>query len=116
MPACTVCNHPDMHTIDLAILNDNLSLEALGRKFGTSKSAMWRHKRHFEKKIQQAQKRLEASVQHGYLFKLNTLLEDAMDTVKTSRGAVREPPLGDAKLLSRISITEGTKDHKREGG
>jgi hypothetical protein len=87
MPPCTVCNHPDMHAIDLAILAGNIHLAALGRKFGTSKSAMWRHKNHLEEKITLARYRLDNQLRLGLLFKLNQTLAEVENASAKAQAA-----------------------------
>ena len=75
MPKCTVCQHPNLHAIDQAILARKGTFEALSRQFGPSKSALWRHEKHLQEKISQAQRRLDDNLRLGLVFKLNHILD-----------------------------------------
>jgi hypothetical protein len=74
MPICTVCNHPRHHDIDQALLAGSATLSALSQNYGPSLSALWRHKKHLQEKMRQAEKRLEHNLRQGYLFKFNKTL------------------------------------------
>ena len=99
---CTVCNHPQRHAIDHALLAGNGTLAALSQNYGPSLSALWRHKKHLQEKMRQAEKRLEHHRRQDYLFKFNNFLEVATDTVKTA-GAD-----GNSRLVLQ-AVREGTR-------
>ena len=99
---CTVCNHPNHHDIDQALLAGSITLAALSQNYGPSLSALWRHKKHLQKKMRRAEKRLEDNLRQGYLFKFNNFLEVATDTVKTA-GAD-----GNSRLVLQ-AVREGTR-------
>ena len=102
MPICTVCNHPNHHDIDQALLAGGVTLSTLSQNYGPSLSALWRHKKHLQKKMRRAEKRLEDNLRQGYLFKFNNFLEVATDTVKTA-GAD-----GNSRLVLQ-AVREGTR-------
>ena len=99
---CTVCTHPQRHAIDHALLAGNGTLSALSQNYGPSLSALWRHKKHLQEKMRQAEKRLEHHRRQDYLFKFNNFLEVATDTVKTA-GAD-----GNSRLVLQ-AVREGTR-------
>ena len=81
---CTVCNHPQLHDIDLAILSKRGTLESLHRQYGVSVSSLQRHKDHVRDKMYQARDRLQSSRQQGCLLKLNSLLDHVQRAVQTA--------------------------------
>jgi hypothetical protein len=80
---CTVCNLNQTKEIDRALLT-GVTLTSLSRKYGLSISALHRHKDHLHKKMHRAETRLQASLHQGFFFKLNTLLDLAMQTALTA--------------------------------
>ena len=82
---CTVCNHPQCHDIDLALITRSHTLDVLKQQFGPSRSALHRHKKHLLKKLDRAEESFANTVRLGYLFRLNTYLEETSATVKTAR-------------------------------
>ena len=102
MPICSVCHHPRRQDIDNALLAGGVTLAALSQNYGPSLSALWRHKKHLQEKMRQAEKRLEHNLRQGYLFKFNNFLEVATDTVKTA-GAD-----GNSRLVLQ-AVREGTR-------
>ena len=83
---CTVCNHPQCQDIDLALITRSHTLDVLKQQFGPSRSALHRHKKHLLKKLDRAEESFANTVCLGYLFRLNTYLEETSTTVKTARG------------------------------
>jgi hypothetical protein len=81
---CTVCNHPQLHDIDLALLSRHGTLESLHRQFGVSVSSLQRHKNHVREKMFDARDRLQNSRQQGCLLKLNALLDHVQRAVQTA--------------------------------
>ena len=81
---CKTCAHPQLHTIDLALLNRTRTLESLSHMFGLSVSSLFRHKKHLVKKMQQARQRLRDSQAQGCLLKLNTILDQVQRAVETA--------------------------------
>ncbi len=72
---CTVCNHPERYAIDRALLAGGNSFEDLKQKFGPSLSALWRHKKHLLKRVQEAEQRFRDNLRLGILLNLNRRLE-----------------------------------------
>ncbi len=81
---CKTCAHPQLHTIDLALLNRTRTLESLSHMFGLSVSSLFRHKKHLVEKMQQARRRLRDSQAQGCLLKLNTILDHVQRAVETA--------------------------------
>jgi hypothetical protein len=81
---CKTCSHPQLHTIDLALLNKSRTLESLSHMFGLSVSSLFRHKKHLVEKMQQARQRLRDSQAQGCLLKLNTILDHVQRAVETA--------------------------------
>ena len=52
---CPVCPHPLRHDLDQARLAENLTFATLSRKYGPSLSPPWRHKKHLQEKMRQAE-------------------------------------------------------------
>ncbi len=84
---CTVCNHNHIKDIDRALLT-GATLTFLTQKYGFSKSAVHRHKTHLLDKMRQVKKRLQDSLDQGYLFKLNTFLELSLHNARTATAEV----------------------------
>jgi hypothetical protein len=80
---CTVCQHNQIKEIDRALLT-GATLTSLNQKFGLSTSALHRHKDHLHKKMSRAEAGLEVSLRQGFFFKLNTILDQAMQTALTA--------------------------------
>jgi hypothetical protein len=78
---CSVCSHAQCHNIDLALLAGNATLDALQERFGLSRSAIQRHKRHLLDKVDRAEARIEKNLRLTYLFQLNAYQEAAAATV-----------------------------------
>jgi hypothetical protein len=53
----TVCPHPQRHDLDQALLAENATSAALSRKYGPSLSPLWRHNKHLQGKMRQAENR-----------------------------------------------------------
>jgi hypothetical protein len=81
---CKTCSHPQLHTIDLALLNKSRTLESLSHMFGLSVSSLFRHKKHLVEKMQQARQRLRDSQAQGCLLKLNAILDHVQRAVETA--------------------------------
>jgi hypothetical protein len=82
---CSVCSHPQCHDIDLALLAGNATLDALRERFGLSRSAIQRHKRHLLDKVDRAEARIEKNLRLTYLFQLNAYQEAAAATVAAAQ-------------------------------
>ena len=50
--------------------------QTLSQNYGPSLSALWRHKKHLQEKMRQAEKRLEHHRRQDYLFKFNNFLDE----------------------------------------
>jgi hypothetical protein len=101
MPKCTVCHHPDLHAIDLALLAGAPSLQALSRQFGPSKSALYRHKEHLQEKISQARRRLDQNLRLGLVFKLNQVLD------RVEQAAVKAQAADNVDQVLKAARVEG---------
>ena len=99
---CTVCNHPQLHDIDQALLAENATFAALGKKYGLSISSLFRHKRHLQGKMAQAEKRLQNHFRQETLFHYNELLETTRRLIGTAVAA------GDTRQALQ-AIREGTR-------
>ena len=82
---CSVCSHPQCHDIDLALLAGSATLDALQARYGPSRSAIQRHKRHLVDKVDRAEARIEQNLRLTYLFQLNAYQEAAAATVAAAR-------------------------------
>jgi hypothetical protein len=76
---CTVCNHPQLPDIELALLAGD-TLKSLHQRYGPSPSALQRHKKHLESKMRSARYRLDNRLDQGSLLRLNNYL-DHLDRV-----------------------------------
>ena len=99
---CTVCTHPQLHDIDQALLAGDATFEALSGQYGPSRSAIYRHKRHLQKKMRQVEKRLENQVRLDTLLHYNHYLET---TRQVERTALAD---GDTRQTLR-AVREGTR-------
>ena len=81
---CTVCNHPQRHDIDLALLAGGSSLRSLMQQYGPSKSSLFRHHKHLVAKLRQSREDLESSQQQVSLLKLNNFLDHVQRGVETA--------------------------------
>jgi hypothetical protein len=81
---CTVCNHPQCHDIDLALLSRSHTLESLSRQYGPSVSALHRHRNHVKEKMIQARERLQRSQAQVSLLKLNAFLDHVQRGVEAA--------------------------------
>ncbi len=84
---CTVCSHPQCHDIDLALLAGSATLDALQARYGPSRSAIQRHKKHLVDKVDRAEARIDQNLRLTYLFQLNAYQEAAAATVAAARAA-----------------------------
>ena len=84
---CSVCSHPQCHDIDLALLAGSATLDALQARYGPSRSAIQRHKRHLVDKVDRAEARIDQNLRLTYLFQLNAYQEAAAATVAAARAA-----------------------------
>ena len=81
---CTVCNHPQLHDIDQALLAENATFAALSPKYGLSISALFRHKRMLKNKLARAEERLQHTRNQEILFQYNDFLESTRQIVRTA--------------------------------
>ena len=81
---CTVCNHPQLHDIDQALLAENATFAALSHKYGLSISALFRHKRMLKNKLARAEERLQHTRNQEILFQYNDFLESTRQIVRTA--------------------------------
>ena len=84
---CTVCNHPQRHDIDLALLATGNTLESLSRQYGPSKSSLFRHRKDLVAKLRQSRQDLENSQQQVSLLKLNGFLDHVQRGVEAAAAA-----------------------------
>ena len=84
---CTVCNHPQRHDIDLALLATGNTLESLSRQYGPSKSSLFRHRKDLVAKLRQSREDLENSQQQVSLLKLNGFLDHVQRGVEAAADA-----------------------------
>ena len=80
---CTVCRHPQLSAIDLALLAGH-TLESLHHQYGVSVSAVQRHKNHLKEKMRRARERLENSRKQDSLLKLSALLDHVQRGVEAA--------------------------------
>jgi hypothetical protein len=99
---CTVCNHPQLHDIDQALLAENATFAALSQKYGLSISALFRHKRMLKNKMALAEERLQHIRNQEILFQYNDFLESTRQIVRTTSAD------GDTRQALR-GIREGTR-------
>jgi hypothetical protein len=74
---CSVCTHPSLRAIDLALLN-GVPLRTLAADYGLSSSALYRHTRHLRRQLAYEQHQAEQAQTSGVLDKLE-LLEVRLD-------------------------------------
>ena len=98
MPKCTVCHHPQRQAIDLALLQENQTYAALGKKYRLSISSLFRHKRHLQGKMAQAEKCLQNHLRQETLFHYNELLETTRRLISTAVAA------GDDRQVLRVCV------------
>ena len=84
---CTVCQHPDLHAIDRALLSGRTPLRALGRQYQLSKSALSRHKNLLLHQMAQAEARYQQQQQQEALVIFNELLEITRSAARTAAAA-----------------------------
>ena len=99
---CTVCNHPQLHDIDQALLAENATFAALSRKYALSISALFRHKRMLKNKMARAEERLQHTRNQEILFQYNEFLESTRQIVRTASAD------GDTRQVLQ-AIREGTR-------
>ncbi len=81
---CTVCNHPQRHDIDQALLAGNATYAALSQQHGLSISALFRHKKLLNFKMAQVEKDLLNNLRQGTLFQFNDFLEQTKHLARTA--------------------------------
>ena len=81
---CTVCNHPQLPAIDLALLAGGLTLESLHQQYGPSVSSLQRHKNHLQEKMRRARERLEDNRKQVSLLKLTAFLDHVQRGVEAA--------------------------------
>ena len=84
---CTVCNHPQRHDIDLALLAGGNSLASLMQQYGPSKSSFFRHRKHLVAKLRRSREGLESSQAQVSLLKLNAFLDHVQRGVEAAAAA-----------------------------
>jgi hypothetical protein len=99
---CTVCTHPQRQAIDHALLAGDATYEALSAQYGPSLSAIYRHKKHLQEKMRQAEKRLQNHLRQDTLFRFNEYLETTRQVVRTASAD------GDTRQTLR-AVREGTR-------
>ena len=98
---CTVCNHPQLHDIDQALLAENATFAALSQKYGLSISALFRHKRMLQNKMRRPKNACSIPAP-GNPFSIQRFLELTRQIVRTARAD------GDSRLVLQ-AIREGTR-------
>lgn len=97
---CTICRHPERAAVDQALLTPKESLRNIAKRFETSDTALFRHKRdHLSAALVKAQEAKEAAQGeslfdqfqrlHGRTLKVLDQAEVAGD-LKTTLAAIRE--------------------------
>ncbi len=81
---CTVCNHTLIDDINLTVLSGDYTLDELSEKFGPSRSAFHRHKRHLEKKMARTLERLENNRKQVSFLKLSAFLDHVQTRVEAA--------------------------------
>ncbi len=81
---CTICRHPLINDINLAVLSGDYTLDELSQKFGRSRSAFHRHKGHLEKKMARTLERLENHRKQASFFKLSAFLDHVQTRVEAA--------------------------------
>ncbi len=81
---CTVCQHPQRHDIDRALLAGNATFAALSQQYRLSISALFRHKKLLKLKMAEARDRLQDNLHQGCLFQFNEFLEATRQFVRTA--------------------------------
>ena len=77
MKTCSVCAHHDLALIDVALIRGT-PLRDLSAQFGTSPSALVRHKRHLSQKVIQAHQRAERARVRDLRREVRVLVERAL--------------------------------------
>ena len=81
---CTVCNHPQQHDIDLALLSGRQTLKSLQQQYGPGKSSLFRHRKHLVAKLRRSREDLESNRQQVSLLKLNAFLDHVQRGVEAA--------------------------------
>ncbi len=84
---CSVCSHKARRKIDAAIVSGT-SYRAIEGRFGASRMALCRHKRHVSMAIERASKRREVSIGESVLARLEGLYKRAsrlLDSAEKAR-------------------------------
>ena len=84
---CTVCNHPQLHDIDLALLSGRQTLKSLHQQYGPGKSSLFRHRKHLVAKLRRSREDLESSQAQVSLLKLNAFLDHVQRGVEAAAAA-----------------------------
>jgi hypothetical protein len=82
---CSVCGHPDRQAIDQALITGAATLDALGKQYDLSTSALHRHKAHLQAKVSRAKGRLQDNLMQSCLFWLVQALEMSMQTAAAAQ-------------------------------
>jgi hypothetical protein len=83
--SCTVCQHPQLQTIDQALVAGSVTLAVLSEEYGLSTSALHRHKAHLQAKVSRAKDRLVDNLRQGGFFWLSRALEMTMQIAETAQ-------------------------------
>ena len=81
--SCTVCNHPQLPDIELALLAGD-TLKSLHQCYGLSPSSLQRHKKHLESKLRSVRYRLDHRQDQGCLLRLNDILNYVQQGLETA--------------------------------
>jgi transposase-like protein len=105
-PVCRVCQHPQKADIDKLLVNGRTSLRNIAEQFGTSATALHRHKQHLPKLLQEAKKADEVSQADNLLEEVRHLQNRAMDilTQAETTGDLRAALMGVREARSCLEL------------
>lgn len=106
---CTVCNHAERSEIDRALLSGE-PYRNIAQRFGTSPTALYRHKEHLPNELVKAQAAEEVAQADNLLEQVKSLQTralsildraDAAGDLRTALSAIREAR-GNLELLAKL--------------
>jgi len=104
---CSVCGHPDRPAIDAALVGGE-SLRNIAQQFGTSATALHRHRaEHLPAALVAAQDAVEASQADSLLAQLRGLLGRADDQYAVARGIVGKAVAADDLRAATAALQAG---------
>ena len=81
---CTICTHSEREEIDAALI-EGAALRNIAQRFGTSPTALHRHKDHLPQHLAKASEAAEVAQADGLLDKLQSLNSETMLILREAR-------------------------------